>query len=76
MEHGVSLSSLQEPATVPCPEPDQSSSHLTFYFLKSHFNISLCCRLRVNPRSGLFVQALQPNVLYHSPLTLHSPKRS
>jgi hypothetical protein len=33
----------QEPATVPCPEPDESNPHHTLqpYFHEIHFNIAL-----------------------------------
>ena len=39
MEPEGSVPRLQEPATCPYPEPDQSSPCLHSHFLSSHFNI-------------------------------------
>jgi len=41
MEPEGSLQRLQEPATCPHPEPDQSSPCRTSHFLKIHLNIIL-----------------------------------
>ena len=41
MEPEGYLPRLQEPATSPCPEPDQSSSCPPSHFLKNHLNLIL-----------------------------------
>jgi hypothetical protein len=74
MEAEGSLPPLQEPSTVPYPEPYQSSSyHPILSFLRS--TLILSTHLRLGLPSGPFPSGFHTNILYtflFSPFVLHA----
>jgi len=77
MELKSSLPHLQEPATCPYSEPDQSSLCAPSHFLKIHFNIILPS-MSVSPKWSLSFRSLHQTPVYASPFpqTRYMPRPS
>jgi hypothetical protein len=62
---------LQEPATCPCPEPDQSSPCAPFHFFKIYFSMILASAPQSSKRFASIRFPLKH--LYSPPYVLHAP---